>query len=35
MWPLVAMILGVMAAAWGLALWIRYQARKERERKAH
>jgi len=29
MWPLVAMILGVLAAAFGLALLVRYQAGKE------
>lgn len=34
MWPLVVMIAGVLAAAGALALWVRYQARKDRERKA-
>jgi len=28
MWPLAAMILGVLLAAGVLALWVRYQARK-------
>jgi predicted outer membrane lipoprotein len=29
MWPLVAMILGVLAAAFGLVLLVGYQIRKE------
>lgn len=35
MWPLIVMLLGLVVAAWGLALFVRHQARKERERKTH
>jgi hypothetical protein len=31
MWPLVAMLVGVMLAALGLALLVRHQVRKEGE----